>query len=173
MPVGEIATHALPGQGTREQSAGATLAGRAPTTTGGGGRRDEGGGGGCVRGGGRGHLWELPWSLPPSRGGRETRFVRSGWGGGRGPGGDLGVGKARPGPRSHGALPKHPAEVAVPRVGPRRDRGRWPVRLAFVGGEGRLGSSLPLASRLDKYRDVPHVYVVLLFHVQGMDYGKG
>ena len=75
-----------------------------------------------------------------------TRPVRSGWGGGGGPGGDLGVGKARPGPRSHRALPEHPAEVAVPRVVPRRGRGRWPVCLAFVGGEGRLGSSLPLAS---------------------------
>ena len=40
MPAGEIARHALPGQGAREQSAGATLAGRVPTTT-------EGGGGGC------------------------------------------------------------------------------------------------------------------------------
>ena len=37
MPAGEIATHPLPGQGAREQSAGATLAGRAPTTTVGGG----------------------------------------------------------------------------------------------------------------------------------------
>ena len=43
--------------------------------------------------------------------------MRSGWGGGGGPGGDLGVGKARPGPRAHRALPEHPAEVAVPRVG--------------------------------------------------------
>ena len=24
-----------------------------------------------------------------------------------------------------------------------------------------------------KHKDVPHVYVVLLFHVQGMDYRKG
>ena len=39
MPAGEIARHALPGQGAREQSAGVTLAGRVPTTT-------EGGGGG-------------------------------------------------------------------------------------------------------------------------------
>ena len=50
MPAGEIARHALPGQGAREQSAGVTLAGRVPTTTEGGG----GGGGGAVewRGGG-------------------------------------------------------------------------------------------------------------------------
>ena len=50
MPAGEIARHALPGQGAREQSAGVTLAGRVPTTT-------EGGGGGGFRllsGGGRG-----------------------------------------------------------------------------------------------------------------------
>ena len=67
MPAGEIARHALPGQGAREQSAGVTLAGRAPTTTeggGGGGRRGvEGGGGAC--GGGWGYLWKLPWSPPP------------------------------------------------------------------------------------------------------------
>ena len=77
----------------------------------------------------------------PVSGGRVTRLVQSGWGGGGGPGGDLGVGKARPGPRSDRALPEHPAEVAVPRVAPRCGRGRWPVCLAVVGGEGRLGSS--------------------------------
>ena len=27
--------------------------------------------------------------------------------------------------------------------------------------------------RAFKYKDVPHVYVVLLFHVQGMDYKEG
>ena len=50
MPAGEIARHALPGQGAREQSAGVTLAGRVPTTTeGGGGAPWSGGGGGvCV-----------------------------------------------------------------------------------------------------------------------------
>ena len=70
MPAGEIARHALPGQGAREQSAGATLAGRAPTTTeGGGGSAVSGGGGACARGGGWGHLWKLPWSPPPLRGG--------------------------------------------------------------------------------------------------------
>ena len=77
----------------------------------------------------------------PVSGGRVTRPVRSGWGGGGGPGGDLGVGKARPGPWSDRALPEHPAEVAVPRVAPRCGQGRWPVCLAVVGGEGRLGSS--------------------------------
>ena len=48
MPAGEIARHALPGKSAREQSAGATLAGRVPTMT-------EGGAGGMppsVRGGG-------------------------------------------------------------------------------------------------------------------------
>ena len=59
----------------------------------------------------------------PVSGGRVTRPVRSGWGGGGGPGGHLGVGKARPGPRSYRALPEHPAEVAVPRVVPRRGQG--------------------------------------------------
>ena len=50
VPAGEIARHALPGQGAREQSAGVTLAGRVPTTTEGGG----GGGGAPWSGGGRG-----------------------------------------------------------------------------------------------------------------------
>ena len=65
-----------------------------------------------------------------------TRPVRSGCGGVGGRGGDLGVGKARPGPRTLRALPEHPAEVAVPRVRPWRGRGRWPVLLVFYGGEG-------------------------------------
>ena len=115
---------------------------------GGGGRRGVEGGGGA-RGGGGGHLWKLPWSPPPSRGGRVTRPVRSGCGGGGGRGGDLGLGKARPGPRTLRALPEHPAEVAVPRVRPWRGRGRWPVRLAFYGGEGRPESRfLPAPSHL-------------------------
>ena len=68
VPAGEIARHALPGQGVREQSAGVTLAGRVPTTTEGGGGAMSGGG---VRaqGGGRSHLSVLPWSPPPLRGG--------------------------------------------------------------------------------------------------------
>ena len=49
MPAGEIARHALPGQGAREQLAGVTLAGRVPTTTEGGG---GGGGSAFCRGGG-------------------------------------------------------------------------------------------------------------------------
>ena len=49
MPAGEIARHALPGQSAREQSAGATLAGQAPTTTGGGGSRLLSGGKGGAR----------------------------------------------------------------------------------------------------------------------------
>ena len=113
----------------------------------GGGAVEWGGGGAC--GGGWGHLWKSPWSPPPSRGGRVTRPVRSGCGGGGGWGGDLGVGKARPGPRTVRALPEHPAEVAVPRVRPWRGRGRWPVLLAFYGGEGRPGScGLPEPSHL-------------------------
>ena len=154
MPAGEIARHALPGQGAREQSAGVTLAGRVPTTTEGGGGGAPwcgGGGGGRACGGGWGYLWKLPWSPPPSRGGRVTRPVRSGCGCGGGRGGDLGVGKARPGPRTLRALPEHPAEVAVPRVRPWRGWGRWPVRLAFYGGEGRPRSCfLPAPSHLCK-----------------------
>ena len=102
-------------------------------------------GGGRVRVEKGGVSCELPWSPPPSRGGRVSRPVRSGCGGGGGLGGDLGVGKARPGPRSLRALPEHPAEVAVPRVWPWRGRGRWPVRLAVIGGEGRPGSCCLLA----------------------------
>ena len=71
MPAGEIARHALPRQSAREQSAGATRAGPAPTTT-------EGWGGTalCLEGGGGASLWEgLPAlvTLVPSpavRGGR-------------------------------------------------------------------------------------------------------
>ena len=111
----------------------------------GGGGAPWSGGGGGARGGGGGHLWKLPCSPPTSRGGRVTRPVRSGCGGGGGRGGDLGVGKARPGPRTVRALPEHPAEVAVPRVRPWRGRGRWPVLLAFYGGEGRPGSCGPTA----------------------------
>ena len=88
---------------------------------------------------------ELPRSPPPSRGARVTRPVRSGFGGGGGRSRDLGVGKARPGLRTLRALPKHPAEVAVPPVWPRRGRGRWPVQLAFCGGEGRPGCWFLLA----------------------------
>ena len=114
---------------------------------GGGGGAVVWGGGAC--GGGWGHLRSSPWGPPPSRGGRVTRPVRSGCGGGGGRGGDLGVGKARPGPRTVRALPEHPAEVAVPRVRPWRGRGRWPVLLAFYGGEGRPGScGLPAPSHL-------------------------
>ena len=51
VPAGEIARHALPVQGAREQSAGVTLAGRVPTTTEGGGRRGVGGGGRVEEGG--------------------------------------------------------------------------------------------------------------------------
>ena len=141
----EIARHALPGQGAREQSAGVTLAGRVPTTT-------EGGAGGAVELGGGARVEEggatcgsHPGALPRPAGGRVTRPVRSGCGGGGGRGGDLGVGKARPGPRTLRALPEHPAEVAGPRVWPWRGRGRWPVLLAFYGGEGRPGSCRLLA----------------------------
>ena len=140
MPAGEIVRHTLPGQSAREQSAGVTLARRVPTTTKGGGGPPWSGGGGGARGGGWGHLWKLRWSPPPSRWGRVTRPVRSGCGGGGGRGGDLGVGKARPAPRTLRALPEHPAEVAVPRARPWRGRGRWSVLLVFYRGEGRPGS---------------------------------
>ena len=67
MPAGEIARHALPEQGAREQSAGVTLAGRVPTTTegGGGGFRLPSGGGGGARRCERDHLPMRPWFLPP------------------------------------------------------------------------------------------------------------
>ena len=95
------------------------------------------GGGGCVEEGGA-TCGCYPGALPRFGGeGDPTGAKRRGRGGG-GLGADLGVGKARPGPRSHRALPEHPAEVAVPRVLPRCGRGRWPVSLAVVGGEGRF-----------------------------------
>ena len=112
---------------------------------GGGGRRGVGGGGRAEEGGAT--CGSHPGALPRLAGGE--LLVRSGCGGGGGWGGDLGVGKARPGPRTFRALPEHPAEVAVPRVRPWRGRGRWPVLLAFYGGEGRPGScGLPAPSHL-------------------------
>ena len=86
LPAGETARHALPGQGAREQSAGVTLGGRLPTTTEGGGVRRGVEGGGGVCGGGWGYLSKLPWSPPPSCGGRaavegvEGGAVTLGWG---------------------------------------------------------------------------------------------
>ena len=50
--------------------------------------------------------------------------VREGGGWEAGSRGDLAVGKARLGLRSHRALPEHPAEVAVPREPPARGGGR-------------------------------------------------
>ena len=81
VPAGEIARHALPGQGAREQSAGVTLAGRVPTTT------EGGGGGGAMSGGGgaRARRREEPpvcvtLERSPAAGGRVTRPVRDGGG---------------------------------------------------------------------------------------------
>ena len=138
MPAGEIARHALPGQGAREQSAGVTLAGRVPTTTeggGGGGRRGVEGGGVCVRGGGCGYLGARvavrgttcpcdPGSLP-RRGGRACAPVRNGGGMGGGVEGPPVRGPA--GPR----FPSLPA--ATP---PLQGRGLRPVRRWSKGGGG-------------------------------------
>ena len=118
---------------------------RRPRGGGGGGGHGVGGGGGERVEKGGATCGSYPGALPRLAGGRVTRPVRSGCGGGGGLGGDLGVGKARPGPRSLRALPEHPAEVAVPRVWPWRGRGRWPVCLAVIGGEGMPGSCFPLA----------------------------
>ena len=88
MPAGEIARHAPPAQGTREQSAGVTLAGRLPTTT------EEGGGGGVppsILGGGGGacrcerdHLPMRPWFPPPpwEEGVAHLCETEAGWGAG-------------------------------------------------------------------------------------------
>ena len=149
VPAGEIARHALPGQGAREQSAGVTLAGRVPTTSeGGGGAVEWRGGGARVEEGGA-TCGGYPGALPRLAGGELLVLREAAVVGVEGGGGDLGVGKARPGPRTLRALPEHPAEVAVPRVRPWRGRGRWPVLLAFYGGEGRPGSCcLPAPSHL-------------------------
>ena len=112
-----------------------------------------GGGGGAWRRGGAPVEFTLEPS-PVSRGESDCP-MRSGCGGGGGRGVDLGVEKARPGPRKLRAVPEHPAEVAVPRVRPWRGRGRGPVLLAFYGGEGRPGSSsLPAPSHLCSCRGV-------------------
>ena len=69
MPAGEIARHALPGQGARDQSASVTLAGRVPTTTeGGGGRRGVEGAGAHVEEGGA-TCGTYPGALPRLAGG--------------------------------------------------------------------------------------------------------
>ena len=114
----------------------------------GGGRRGAEGGGGRMEEGGA-TCGSYPGALPRLAGGEVTRPVRSGCGGGGGWGGDIGIRKARPGPRTLRALPEHPAEVAVPCSRPWRGRGRWLVLLAFHGGEGRRGSCfLPAPSHL-------------------------
>ena len=135
VPAGEIARHALPRQGAREQSAGVTLAGRVPTTTegGGGGAVVWGGGGAC--GGGWGYLGARvavrgttcpcdPGSLP-RRGGRACAPVRNGGGMGGGVEGPPVRGPA--GPR----FPSLPA--ATP---PLQGRGLRPVRRWSKGVEG-------------------------------------
>ena len=58
---------------------------------------------------------------------------------GGGLGGDLQVGKARPGPRSHRALPGHPAEVAFPREPPYLGSGHLSVAVVGRGGGGGGG----------------------------------
>ena len=124
---GEIARHALPGQGAREQSAGVTLAGRVPTTT-------EGGGGGgsafCLGGEGarvavRGTTCPCDPGSLPRRGGRACAPVRNGGGTGGGMEGPPVRGPA--GPR----FPLLPA--ATP---PRQGRGLRPVRRWSKGVEG-------------------------------------
>ena len=68
MPAGEIARHALPGQGAREQSAGVTLAGDDDRGGGGGGGGVEWGGGGRVEEGGA-TCGSHPGALPRLAGG--------------------------------------------------------------------------------------------------------
>ena len=68
MPAGQIAGHALPGQGAREQSAGVTLAGRVPMTTGVGGGAPWSWGGGRVKEGGA-TFGSHPGALPRLAGG--------------------------------------------------------------------------------------------------------
>ena len=84
MPAGEIARHALPGQGAREQSAGVTLAGLVPATKeGGGGKRHgvEGGGGAWRRVGPPVEVTLEP--SPVSRGGNDSSFAKRLWWGRR------------------------------------------------------------------------------------------
>ena len=125
MPAGEIARHALPGQGAREQSAGVTLAGRVPTTT-------EGGGGGgsafCLGGEGarvavRGTTCPCDPGSFPRRGGRACAPVRTEAGGGM------------EGPPVRGpAGPRFPLLPAA--TPPRQGRGLRPVRRWSKRGGG-------------------------------------
>ena len=84
VPAGEIARHALPRQGAREQSAGVTLAGRVPTTTGGGGFRLLFWGGEGARVAVRGTTCPCDPGSLPRRGGRACAPVRNGGGTGGG-----------------------------------------------------------------------------------------
>ena len=131
VPAGEIARHALPGQGAREQSAGVTLAGRVPTTTeggGGGGSTFRPGGGEGARVAVRGSTCPCDPGSLPRRGGRACAPVRNGGGMGGGMEGPPVRGPA--GPR----FPLLPA--ATP---PRQGRGLRPVRRWSKGGGGGGG----------------------------------
>ena len=90
MPAGEIARHALPWQGAREQSAGVTLTGRVPTTT-------EGGGGAVEWRGGGGGAWRrvgppVEVTLEPTSVASATCEKERGCGGEEGPGAHAGRG---------------------------------------------------------------------------------
>ena len=70
----------------------------------------------------------------PARAGGRNCQTRSSWAGRKGAVGRRYAGRA-------GADDDRGGGGGVPRVAPRCGRGRWPVSLAVVGGEGRLGSS--------------------------------
>ena len=129
VPAGEIARHALPGQGAREQSAGVTLAGRVPTTTEGGGVPPSVCGGEGARVAVRGTTCPCDPGSLPRRGGRACAPVRN-----RG-----GMGGGMEGPPVRGfAGPRFPLLPAA--TPPRRGRGLRPVRRwsKGVGGEGTM-----------------------------------
>ena len=124
---GEIARHALPGQGAREQSAGVTLAGRVPTTTEGrGGVPPSGlGGGGGGRVAVRGTTCPCDPGSLPHRGGRACAPLRNGGG----------MGGGMQGPPVRGpAGPRYPLLPAA--TPPRQGRGLRPVRRWSKGGGG-------------------------------------
>ena len=133
MPAGEIARHALPGQGAREQSAGVTLAGRVPTTTEGGGGGGGGGGGAPWSGGGGGRVEEggatcgsYPGALPRLAGGELLVLSKAAVGGVEGGAMTLGWGR-------HARVHRHSAPC--PNIPP-----RWPF---LVCGRGVAGGAGP------------------------------
>ena len=154
VPAGEIARHALPGQGAREQSAGVTLAGRVPTTTEGGGGGGApwiggGGGGGARVEEGGATCGSYPGALPRLAGGELLVLCEAAVVGVEGGAVTLEWGRHA---RVHGhsaPCPNIPQRWPFLVCSRGVAGGGWPVLLAFYGGEGRPRSCcVPAPSHL-------------------------